>query len=1048
MCKRLTVPILLLLVLGLAPVQAQDVQWIRAAYADSRYPSAWAGNGNATRDALQAAGYEILDADQLKTWMQARITDKKLSVVVFTQDAVPDTVAESMSSSCTLRKYLDAGGKIVWYADIPFYYCGHADGTMTTWGDSGAPAVLGFNTSSAPRDTYQIPHFTPAGIEWGLTQLWQSQRACLPTATTNLTLLAVDNSGNAGGWVKHYVPNDTFRGFVRFRDVGGQADVGDIMRLAEYAALQAWNPNPADGATGVTMPLLMWTPGPLGVMHNVYLGTTPELTEADLIGSQLYSPMQFYTPGLIPGVLYFWRVDEIEADGTVRTGRVWSFTAVSTSASQPDPRDGDKWIDPSTILSWTAGTGAMSHDVYFSTDRAAVANRDAGALQESGHLGTTFDPGTLAAETTYWWAVDERDGATYPGAVWQFTTAPSVITGGARGDYFNSMTPSGVPSLTRIDTTIDFSWGEESPGAPLGVDQFSVRWLADLEIAAADTYTFITSSDDGVRLWLNEEPIIDQWRDQGTSDAYSQPLKLAAGIYSLRMEYYENGGGAVARLFWQTPTIAREIIPAGPLQPPVRARVVYPANGAVDIPHDVTLQWTAGEKAAQHDVYFGDDAQAVADATTADAAIYQGRQALEDTSFVPGTLEWNKVHFWRVDEINTSEPDSPWKGSVWSFTTADFIVVDDFETYNDVEGTDTRIYETWIDGYSDGSSGSIVGNLDPPFAEQTIVHGGLQSMPMDYNNIVAPYFSEAYREFSPLQNWTVNGVDTLSLFFRGNAARLIEDPAGTYTITANGADVWGTSDNFRFAYKTLTGDGAISAKVVSVTNTSNWAKAGVMIRESLDPAASYAFMFPTPDGRRAFQNRPGTGAGAVSAHSATGVAALPFWVKVERKGNQFTAYYSTDGTTWTPQPDTENTGTDASPNPQTILMSNSVLVGLAVTSNNGQAGLCTAVFSDVVVTGGASFKVADVGSVSPGNDPDRLYLTVQDSLNKSVTIAHPDPGAVNVTAWTEWKIPLSDLAGVSLNKVKRLYFGVGDKDNPVPDGAGRIYIDDIRVTKP
>jgi hypothetical protein len=129
-------------------------------------------------------------------------------------------------------------------------------------------------------------------------------------------------------------------------------------------------------------------------------------------------------------------------------------------------------------------------------------------------------------------------------------------------------------------------------------------------------------------------------------------------------------------------------------------------------------------------------------------------------------------------------------------------------------------------------------------------------------------------------------------------------------------------------------------------------------------------------------------------------------------------------------------------------MSNSVLVGLAVTSNNGQAGLCTAVFSDVVVTGGASFKVADVGSVSPGNDPDRLYLTVQDSANKSVTLAHPDPGAVNVTAWTEWKIPLSDLAGVSLNKVKRLYFGVGDKDNPAPDGFGRIYLDDIRVTKP
>jgi hypothetical protein len=261
-------------------------------------------------------------------------------------------------------------------------------------------------------------------------------------------------------------------------------------------------------------------------------------------------------------------------------------------------------------------------------------------------------------------------------------------------------------------------------------------------------------------------------------------------------------------------------------------------------------------------------------------------------------------------------------------------------------------------------------------------------------------------------------------------------------------DIWNASDNFRFVYKTLTGDGAISAKVISMTNTSGWAKAGVMIRESLDPASSYALMFPTPDGRRAFQNRPSTGTNALSAHSATGVVTLPFWVKVERKSSQFTAYYSTDGKNWIKQPADENTGADASTNPQSIIMGNSVLVGLAVASNNTQGGLCTAVFSDVVVAGGASFRVADIGSIDRGNDPDRLYVTVQDSTNKTVTVAHPDAGAVNFTDWTEWKIPLSDLAGVSLNKVKRLYIGVGDKANPVASGTGRVYVDDIRVTKP
>jgi hypothetical protein len=106
---------------------------------------------------------------------------------------------------------------------------------------------------------------------------------------------------------------------------------------------------------------------------------------------------------------------------------------------------------------------------------------------------------------------------------------------------------------------------------------------------------------------------------------------------------------------------------------------------------------------------------------------------------------------------------------VWSFTAADFLIVDNFESYTDEEGVGARIYETWADGYSDSSSGSTVGYVDPPFCEQTIVHGGRQSMPLDYNNVNAPFFSEAKREWSTPQNWTVNGVDTLTLYFRGNS---------------------------------------------------------------------------------------------------------------------------------------------------------------------------------------------------------------------------------------------------------------------------------------
>ncbi|MCL5282657.1 MAG: hypothetical protein M1376_22460, partial [Planctomycetes bacterium] len=132
MCKRLIYSTLLLLVLGATTAQAQDVTWIRAAWWDGRYPTNWADEAStvAVRDGVVAAGYELLDSDQLKTWMNARIADKKLSVVVFCRDIAPDTVIESMSATCTLRKYLDAGGKIVFYADIPFYNQGHADGPV------------------------------------------------------------------------------------------------------------------------------------------------------------------------------------------------------------------------------------------------------------------------------------------------------------------------------------------------------------------------------------------------------------------------------------------------------------------------------------------------------------------------------------------------------------------------------------------------------------------------------------------------------------------------------------------------------------------------------------------------------------------------------------------------------------------------------------------------------------------------------------------------------------------------------------------------------
>jgi len=185
-----------------------------------------------------------------------------------------------------------------------------------------------------------------------------------------------------------------------------------------------------------------------------------------------------------------------------------------------------------------------------------------------------------------------------------------------------------------------------------------------------------------------------------------------------------------------------------------------PADGATDVSPAPTLVWLPGQAAVQHHLYFGDSLEAVRQGTP-DA----DKGELKDLSFAPGELQTLATYYWRVDEVVAG--GSPRAGAVWRFTTC--LPVEDFESYNDDEGKGTRIYETWIDGYLDGSSGSTVGNTEAPFAEQTIVHSGKQSMPLDYNNVNPPFYSEAVREFAPIENWAANDVNELVLYVRGLA---------------------------------------------------------------------------------------------------------------------------------------------------------------------------------------------------------------------------------------------------------------------------------------
>jgi hypothetical protein len=193
----------------------------------------------------------------------------------------------------------------------------------------------------------------------------------------------------------------------------------------------------------------------------------------------------------------------------------------------------------------------------------------------------------------------------------------------------------------------------------------------------------------------------------------------------------------------------------------------------VDVGQTPILTWTPGF-GATYEIFFGTDASALEK---------KGSGNLGSESFEPGQLEWNTTYYWRVDEANNANADSPWTGPLWSFTTANFLIVDDFESYNDLDPTDpesNRIFNAWIDGYDDPTNGSLVGYETPPFAEQTIVHGGNQSMPMSYDNAVGK--SEATLTLTSNRDWTVNGVNILTIWFRGDSGNTAE----TLYVVLNG----------------------------------------------------------------------------------------------------------------------------------------------------------------------------------------------------------------------------------------------------------------------
>ncbi|MFC1794483.1 hypothetical protein ACFL3Q_12945, partial [Planctomycetota bacterium] len=478
-----------------------------------------------------------------------------------------------------------------------------------------------------------------------------------------------------------------------------------------------------------------------------------------------------------------------------------------------------------------------------------------------------------------------------------------------------------------------------------------------------------------------------------------------------------------------------------------------PSNGAEDIEPTQILTWTPGYLAASHEIYFGTDADAVRKANETSPE-YKGSKILGEESYDPGRLMLETAYFWRIDEVNSVHPDSPWKGPVWNFKTGNFIVVDDFEDY---DNGNNQIWWSWKDGlgyinndnepaYLGNGTSSVVGDQDTnSYCEETIVHGGRQSMPYWFDNDKQAYanYSETELALTAMRDWTEEGIGELSLWFRGYPASVgsfIEDPAGTYIMTSLGSDIYIPPDEFHFAYKILTSPGSIIARVDSIENTHNWAKAGVMIRETLTPDSVYAFACLTAAQGINFQGRSSTGSNDFVTNQG-GISA-PHWVKLERDiGGNFMAFHSADGSNWQ---SVQNS------TPVNIHMDSDVYIGFALVSCH-PIYTCEAVFSNVTITGRVSpqWMNQDIGIFSNYAEP--LYVAISNSGGEPAVVYHNDPAATNIDTWTKWIIPLQAFAdqGIVLTDVDMIAIGLGTQGNmTIPGGSGKMYFDDIRLYRP
>jgi len=462
-------------------------------------------------------------------------------------------------------------------------------------------------------------------------------------------------------------------------------------------------------------------------------------------------------------------VDEIRITNAVDLG------STPELATNLNPGSGAIDVPRDVALGWDPGEFASTHDVYLGTafDDVNTASRanPLAVLVSQGQSALSYDPeGLLELGQTYYWRVDEVNAAPdytiFKGAVWSFVAEPIAYP------VTNvSATASGADAGAGPERTIDGSGLNEN-------DQHST--------AATDMW--LTTGNGVDPVWIQYEfdrvyKLHEMWV---WNYNVMFELVLGFGLKDVTLEYSEDGtewtslgdvefakataagsythntavdlGGVAAKYVRLTVNSGWGMLGQVGLSEvrflyiPAHAREPQPADEVAGVDPATALNWRAGRDAVSHEVYLGTDPETLELVDTVGTATYAS-----------GSLQFHNTYYWRVDEINEADTTCVWEGDLWSFATQDFALIEGFESYND---DDDLIFDTWVDGWVN-ETGSTVGYLEAPFAERAVVHSGLQSMPLFYDN-ASSATSETEFAFAA-EDWTAGGIKSLSLYFYGAA---------------------------------------------------------------------------------------------------------------------------------------------------------------------------------------------------------------------------------------------------------------------------------------